>query len=354
MISSYPLAIVGQAVLGVSQIFIVPLPLPYSDLWFGPEHRVLPTTIGSMSTSIGSMLGSITTPYMAPTVDALPRAVLIVSIISTVTSVLAIFVPTKPPTPASYEVEEPTVPQIPRKKYLTFLGCYPEFWILSTTFCIGLAIFNTFSTLLFLYLTPYGFPTTYAGITAGLFTGVGVGISLLVAPLIDKWRLHVPVVKLTASGMTAGYIVFIWIPEVQSRAFLFVIGTLMGIFGLITVCLILELMAELLYPAPAEFSSTFVWCLGNLLAVLITYGLNAGANANGNPPGEMKTSLIVQAVLVVALVAIPINLLGLFGRKEKTRFFRREDQVSGTATYAEQVVNALRKGNVENNEGSVV
>ncbi|EED16130.1 conserved hypothetical protein [Talaromyces stipitatus ATCC 10500] len=335
VISSYPLAMAGQALLGVSQLFIVPLPMSYSNMWFGPDQRVLPTTIGSLATTVGSMLGSIATPYMTPTVDSLPRAVLIVSIISTVTSALAIFVPAEPPTPALYNVQEPSNAQrLSRRESIKLLSKSLEFWLLAITFIISLGIFNTWSTLLFLYLTPYGFPATDVGLTAGLFTGVGVSIALFLAPLIDKWKLHVPVAKVTASGVTVGYVVFIWIPQVQSRAFAFTVGTLMGVFSSIFVSVALELLAELLYPVPEEFCATFVWCVGNLISVPITYGLNAGANPNGNPPGEMKASLIAQAVLAIALVALPINLLGLFGRKEKTRFFRREHQIPNSLAVA--------------------
>ncbi|KAJ5414817.1 hypothetical protein N7509_000151 [Penicillium cosmopolitanum] len=332
VISSYPITMAGQALLGVSQIFIVPLPMSYSKMWFNPDQRVLPTTIGSLATTIGSMLGSITTPYMTPTVDSLPRAVLIVSIISTATSALAIFVPADPPTPASYNVEPPSNSQrLSRSESIRFLAKSLEFWLLAITFIISLGLFNTWSTLLFLYLTPYGFPATDVGLTAGLFSGVGVSIALLVAPFIDKWKLHVPTAKITATGSTIGYVIFIWIPQVQSRVFAFTVGTVMGVCGSIFVSVALELMAEMLYPVPEEFCATFVWCVGNLIAVPITYGLNAGANPNGNPPGEMKASLIAQAVLAVVLVAIPINLLGLFGREKNTRFFRRENQMSAAA-----------------------
>jgi MFS family permease len=330
-ISSYSLAMAGQGVLGVSQIFIVPLPMSYSKMWFSPDKRVLPTTIGSLATTIGSMLGSIATPYMTPTVDAFPRAILIVSIISTLTSVLAIFVPAEPPMPAVYNDQDSDSERLSRTEYIIILSKSLEFWLLATSFIISLGIFNTWSTLLFLYLTPYGFPATDVGLTAGLFTGVGVSVALFMAPFIDKWKLHIHAAKFTAFWMTAGYIIFIWIPETQSRAFAFTVGTLMGVFASIFVSVTLELLAELLYPVPEEFCATFVWCMGNLISVPITYGLNAGANPNGNPPGEMRVSLIVQAVLAVVLAALPVNLLGLFGRKEKTRFFRRECQMPATA-----------------------
>ncbi|RSL83102.1 hypothetical protein CEP51_004727 [Fusarium floridanum] len=323
---SFAGAMVGQTLLGVAQIFIVPIPSAYSEMWFHPHHRTTPTTVGSISPSLGSMIGSLATPYLAKKASGLPRSILIVAIISTVVAFGALFVPGKP---SAVQATQPEVSEnLSRthspKDYLLMMIKSPEFYMVAVPFIVGLAIFNCWASLLLLYLVPYGFPVEDAGLLTGLQTGIGMIVSLVVAPIVDKWRAHISTLKVLTVIQVALYVTFVFVPPSRSRGFAFAVAVLMGVAGTTSLSLSLETLAEILYPVPPEFTSTACWCIGNVLGAVWLFAFAAGMNENGDPPGEMSKTLYAQAALAAVCLGVPINLLGLFGRKDKTRFRRRE------------------------------
>ncbi|PNP55392.1 hypothetical protein FNYG_15519 [Fusarium nygamai] len=325
--ASFAGAMIGQTILGLSQLLVLPVASAYSGQWFHPNYRTLPTTLGTISPTLGAVVGSFSTPYLAPSASAMPRSILIVSIISTVVSFGGLFLPGRPTSaPQARPSAEPhAFPDAPTPMHhiLAMLKS-PEFYMVSLPFIVGLAIFNCFTSLLLLYLIPYGFPVEDTGLMTGLQTGVGVVVALATAPLVDKWHLHIPLVKIANVLIALLYIGFVFVPSSRSRGAAFVVVTFLGSIGTINMAVCLEILAEILYPVPPEFTSTTCWCMGNVLGAVWLFGFAAGINENGNPPGEMSRSLYAQAAMAVVFLALPINLLGLFGRKDKIRFRRRE------------------------------
>jgi MFS transporter, FLVCR family, MFS-domain-containing protein 7 len=323
--ASFAGAMIGQTVLGLSQIFVLPVAPAYSGQWFHPDHRTTPTTLGSISPSLGAMIGSFATPYLATKTSEMPRSILIVAVVSTFVAFGGLFIPGKVSAPQTDGHQFQQSPEAPSPKdTLLMMLKSPEFYMVAVPFIVGLAIFNCWASLLLLYLMPYGFPPEDAGLLTGLQTGLGVAFACLVAPFIDKWRAHIPAVKIFTVMETALYIAFIFVPPSQNRGFAFAIVVLLGICGTTVLALSLEILAEILYPVPPEFSSTACWCIGNILGAVWIFGFTAGINEDGNPPGEMSRTLYAQAALAVVFLAIPINCLGLFGRKDKVLFRRRE------------------------------
>ncbi|KAH7024778.1 major facilitator superfamily domain-containing protein [Microdochium trichocladiopsis] len=323
-------AIIGQLILALSQIFVLPVAPVYSSQWFRPDRRTTPTTFGTISPTIGSMLGSFTTPFLAQDASQLPQSILIVAGISTAAAASCFFFPEPPrehpasSTPESLETSDTPSPW----SYALRMLKSPEFYMLAVPFIVGLLLFNAFATLLLLYLAPYGFPLEDAGLLTGLQTGVGCAVALVVAPLVDRWRLHIPAIQSMLVLGAGLYIAFIFVPASESRVVAFVVCTLMGVFGTTVLSLILETLAEILYPVPPEFISTVCWCMGNVLGAVTVFGFAAGINPDGNPPGEASRALYAQAGVAVVLVGAPPLLLGLFGRKDKIKFRRREAQTN--------------------------
>ncbi|EEU44224.1 uncharacterized protein NECHADRAFT_84542 [Fusarium vanettenii 77-13-4] len=167
---SFAGAMVGQTLVGVAQIFILPISSAYSELWFHRHHRTTPTTVGSISPTLGSMIGSLATPYLAKKASELPQSILIVAVISTVVAIGALFVPGKP---SSVQTTQPDVSESPSrthlsKNHLLMMIKSPEFYMVAVPFIVGLAIFNCWASLLLLYLVPYGFPIEDTGLLTGL------------------------------------------------------------------------------------------------------------------------------------------------------------------------------------------
>lgn len=319
----YGLAMAGQTTLGVSQIFVIGLPPIVSEMWFGPAHRTLPTTLGSVAPALGSMIGSLAPPYIATSANKIALSVLIVSVISTVGGIAGFFVPAAPPTPVAAQANDEHHAQSTKTHLFAMLKSL-EFYMIAVPFIIGLAIFNVWASLLFLYLEPYEFPLEDAGLLIGLQTGLGIGVALLVAPFIDRWRIHISSLKVcyTLSGLF--YIVYIWVPPSRSEGFAFAMSILMGVVGTGALAVSLESLAEILYPIPAEFPVVTCWCAGNFLGAVFLFGFGEGYDSNGDPPYNFKKSLYAQAAIGACFTIVPINLLGLFGRTEKIRFRRRE------------------------------
>ncbi|KAI8714168.1 hypothetical protein NCS52_01136200 [Fusarium sp. LHS14.1] len=331
--ASFAGAMVGQTLLGVAQIFVLPISSAYSELWFHPHHRTTPTTVGSISPTLGSMIGSLATPYLAKKTSELPQSILIVAIISTVVAIGAIFVPGKP---SSMRTTQPDVSESSShtpssRDHLVMMIKSPEFYMVAVPFIVGLAIFNCWASLLLLYLVPCGFAVEDAGLLTGLQTGIGMIVSLAVAPIVDKWRAHIPTLKVLTVIQVALYVAFVFVPPSRNRGSAFAVAVLMGVAGTTSLSLSLETLAEILYPVPPEFTSTACWCIGNVLGAVWLFAFAAGMNENGDPPGEMSRTLYAQAALAAVCLGVPINLLGLFGRQDKSRFRRREFSIRGHA-----------------------
>lgn len=319
----YGLAMAGQTILGCAQIFVIGLPPLISETWFGPAHRTLPTALGSISPALGSMIGSLAPPYIATSVDRISLSVLIVAALSTLVGIAGFFVPAKPPTSVAEQTAARHESQSARKQAMNMLRSL-EFYLIAIPFVVGLAIFNVWASLLFLYLEPYGFPLESAGLLVGLQTGLGIATALMVAPLVDKWRLHTLSLKVcfTAGGLL--YLGFIWVPSSRSIGLAFGFTILMGVFGTSALAIGLETLAEILYPIPPEFPAVTCWCLGNFLGAILLFGFGEGYDPNGDPPYNYNKSLYAQGAIGVVFLVVPINLLGKFGRKEQTRLKRRD------------------------------
>ncbi|KIX09160.1 uncharacterized protein Z518_00238 [Rhinocladiella mackenziei CBS 650.93] len=328
--ASYAGTMVGQTILGLSQLFIVPLPPVYSQLWFSPAHRTTPTALGTISPALGSMLGALCTPYMVTSPAALPNSILYLAIASTVISVVAFLVPSAPPTPASLNECDP-YSHITRKQHALAILRSPEFYMIAVPFMTEVGFFNASTSLALLILMPYGFPYQLGGLLTGLQAGIGITAGLLLAPIADRFQIHIPVLKISQTAMAICFIGYIWVPPSGNVAAVFAMSILIGICCTGGLAITMEALAEILYPIPAEFTASIAWSVGNFLGAIFLFIMDAlRAGPNANPPFNMQDALYCQAALGIVFILLPINLLGWFGRKDKVRYRRRHVQSSAT------------------------
>jgi len=87
---------------------------------------------------------------------------------------------------------------------------------------------------------------------------------------------------------------------------------------------VLEYVVEIHYPLGPELGSSLFWCGGQLLGAIFIVAMDAmKAGKDANPPNNLKTALIFQAILGLVVMPVPL-CLGLFGRQSKVRSRRLE------------------------------
>ena len=191
------------------------------------------------------------------------------------------------------------------------------FWALSGLFIGATSLLNQI-------VSPYGYSDTEAGIGGALLIALGLLSSGITAPIIDRTKKYLLVVK---SGVVLGalcYLALIWVPESRDAGALYALLGVLGIASLTIVPVALEVLAEISYPAGAEITSTVAWAGGQLLGgcfILLGDAMKAGADAD--VPYNMRDFTIFQAILAMSLAPLPLSL-GMFGRGDKVRLRRTQ------------------------------
>lgn len=173
-------------------------------------------------------------------------------------------------------------------------------------------------------VSPYGYSDTEAGIGGGLLIVLGLIFSGITAPVVDRTKKYLLIVK---SGVVLGalsYLALIWVPTSRDIGALYALLGVLGIASLTIVPVTLEVLAEISYPAGAEITSTVAWAGGQLLGgcfILLGNVMKAGADAD--VPYNMKDFTIFQAILAISLAPLPLSL-GMFGRGDRVRLRRTQ------------------------------
>ena len=330
---SYAGVFVGQVIIGFSQPFVLAAPTKYSELWYSPKGRVTATAIATLANPFGGAVGSLVDPFLAINPPDIGPMTLYIAIITTVIAVPAFFIPAYPPTPVapSSVIKRPTV-----ARQINLLLKNPTFWLIYIPFVVYVGFFNSFSTLLTQFLTPYGLSEQDAGIAGAVLIVVGLVAAAITSPLIDKYKQYVLLIKLLVPLLGIGYLIFIWAPPTGGIAYPYVVCALLGAAGLSLVPIALEWLCEVTYPVEPELSSVLCWAGGQLMGaifIIVSEALEAGSD--GNPPYNMQRALIFQAVIAVAVVPCAL-LLGVFGTTKKARseaeeLSRQTTSASGSA-----------------------
>ncbi|KAF5266575.1 hypothetical protein AU210_012604 [Fusarium oxysporum f. sp. radicis-cucumerinum] len=310
---------VAQALLGMSQSLVLSAPTRFSETWFTSKGRVTATAVMSLANPTGAAIGSIVVPLWTNEPSDISSVVLYVAIISSAVAIPGCFIPAAPPTSPSaiHHIERPKV--LPSLRILVqSLECYLiiiPFWVYTGLFVATTSLINQI-------VTPYGFSDTEAGIGGGLLIVLGLVFSAVTAPIIDRTKKFILVIK---CGVVIGglcYLAFVWVPGAKEIGALYAVLCLIGISSLSIVPVVLEVLTEFSYPAGAEITSTTAWAGGQLLGgcfIILGNGMKAAESAE--PPRNMKDFTIFQAVLAMAMIPLPL-LLGMFGRSDKVALKR--------------------------------
>lgn len=214
-----------------------------------------------------------------------------------------------------------------------------EFWLVFLPFIVYVGFFNSISSLLNQIMLPYGYSADEAGIAGAVLIVVGLVSSAITSPILDRTKKFVLTCKICVPVIAISYLVFIWMPQTHDAGGLagpYVVLAILGAASFTLVPVAVEFLVEVTHPVSPEVTSTLAWSGGQLLGgifIIVSDALRDGDI--GDPPRNMKRSLIFTAV--VALVVVPLPLcLGLFGRKNKVQLRRvQSDEAAAAARGAE-------------------
>lgn len=224
------------------------------------------------------------------------------------------FIPEAPPTPPA---PSGVTMWLPIRESLRRLITSLEFFLIIIPFWVFTGFFVATTTLINQIVKPYGFSDTEAGIGGGLLIVLGLIASGIAAPIVDRNKKYLLVVK---CGVVLGalcYLALIWVPTSREVGALYALLGVLGVASLVIVPVVLEVLTELSYPVGPEITSTIAWAVGQLLGgcfILLGNAMKAGHNAH--IPRNLTKFVIFQAIFALALVPLPLSL-GLFGRADK-------------------------------------
>lgn len=176
-------------------------------------------------------------------------------------------------------------------------------------FAVYVGFFNATSSLLNQILAPYGFSETEAGISGALLIAVGLVASAIVSPIVDRTKVYLPTIKVLVPLTALGYTILVFAPGTRSIVAPYVICALLGATSFSLLPTALEYLVEITHPVSPEISSTICWAAGNLLGALFILIMDALKDGwPGQPAGNMKRSLVFQAVISWLVVPLPLAL----------------------------------------------
>lgn len=200
-----------------------------------------------------------------------------------------------------------------------------EFWLIFIPFAVYVGFFNSVSSLLNQFMTPYGYTDDEAGIAGALLIVVGLVSAAVTSPILDRTKTFVATTKICVPIIAICYLVYVWVPGTHDSGGLagpYVVLSVLGAASFTLVPVVIELLVELTHPVSPEVTSAIAWSGGQLLGglfIIISDALREGDDAS--PPQNMKRALIFTAI--VSMVTMPLPLaLGLFGRAESVRLRR--------------------------------
>ncbi|KAH9205899.1 major facilitator superfamily domain-containing protein [Leptodontidium sp. 2 PMI_412] len=318
-IHSLGLAMLGQLLLGFAQPFVLNAPVFYSETWFTVSTRTTATAIASIPSPFGGVMGSLVSPAWIFVPGDVAKTSLWLGIITTAICVLTPFVPKSPPTPPA-----PQNPEHERQQFLPGLVNLfksTEFYLILFPFAIIAGLFNAISTVMWMILTPYGFDNSSVGLSGALFIVVGLGVSLILSPIADKWKIHLIMMKIAAVLTGFSFLAMIWVPPAKSKSFLYGICSLASIAILGVTPVALEFITEVLYPLRVELAISIMWLGGQLLGGILIISMSYMSDSNGT----YQPALYLTAACALAVAPLTLSL-GLFGRREYVVMQRSKEQ----------------------------
>ncbi|XP_037092614.1 solute carrier family 49 member A3-like [Pollicipes pollicipes] len=275
----YALTMVGSVAAAVAQPFTLVIPTRYSQAWHPQGERTLSTTLSSLANPIGCMLGISVTPLYVTKPADVPLINTIWAFPAIIAALAAIFGVTMshPPTPPSPSAAHCRRAEPFWRTMRTLLTSRP---LLILACCFGPAIgaMNGVATLLGQMLCTTGYSTGFVGLCGALLFGCGIPGAILLGLIAMKTGKAVETVKISYSMTAVCLIIFCQAARYPDLQWLLALSIgLVGLVGVGTYPLAIELGVEATYPIDQTYSNSLIFIPGSLVgAVLVVLGTAMG------------------------------------------------------------------------------
>lgn len=333
--AAYALLMIGQALVAIAQPFFQVLGPTYSETWFDLKSRTTATMLVAVSNPVGAALGQL----ISPLPSSVRTSILVLAIISTACVPMVLFIADAPPTPPTYTASRPKNsfasfgraligrhnPQADPPSAQMSVRERFDFLIVALTFGVFVGQSSAFGVVTGQIFIPYGYSDGIAGGLGSTLLFVGLGASLVSAPIFDRVLTHhlALVSKILVPITGALWLVFAWTVKADNTGGLFALMALIGAISVPTLPIALELSCEL--TRNPDGSSALLWSLTNVFGIIFiemqTY-LEAGDD--GKPPGNMHKALIVMGAILLGTSVFQILLKGTQTRRLEDEKMARE------------------------------
>ncbi|KAG0046232.1 hypothetical protein BGZ83_008600 [Gryganskiella cystojenkinii] len=320
---------IGQIIASGAQPYFLSVVPKFAAVWFSENGRTTATMLGSVSNAFAAALAQLIIPVITTTPETMNTTVLVCAILSTVAIIPAFFIKERPPTPPSASAEKALQETKEEPFWISLKKVFANKQFLLMMFVFGsfVAVFNSVTSLISQFTSPFGYDTNQAGymgaamVIAGL---VGAGIA---GPLTDKYKQYKSLIKTLVPITTLTFIAFVFVVRANDFAGIIVVSVLMGMSAFAVLPAALEMAVEITFPVTPASSASILWAFGQLMSVIFLVVLGALQNDNLSATKNINPPLIFMAAWCVAFTLVPVFMINApYKRLEFEHQSRANDQ----------------------------
>ncbi|KAL9537103.1 hypothetical protein MBANPS3_012082 [Mucor bainieri] len=291
----YPLVMVGQFIASIFGPLIYNLAAKFVAVWFAPKDRGIANTV--LSVQAGMALAPLLLPMLAPTIQDVPKMLIIVAGISTVFTLPTFFIPSKPKVPPSATA---TLERTPFRQGVRDVVTNIQFWWIAIITSVSMGMVFSVSVLIIEAISPLGYTEQQAGLCAALIVFSGCFGGGMTGYWLGKSSQHFMLIKLFTPMVVFSYVAFIFLLRPDAFSVVIIACIINGFCSYALFPVYLEVASEITYPVSESISSCVLWTLCSLTMVIFSLVIDAlRAGPDASPPNNMNTSMIVVAVIMV-------------------------------------------------------
>jgi predicted MFS family arabinose efflux permease len=308
----YSALLIGQIFPALSMPFFSNSPALLAARWFAPSQRDLATAIASMANPIGNAIGTLLPSLIITDDNPTSNQFLILlsaeAVFTLLTTLLIIIIfrsdPPTPPSPSEehhqpIQLKEDFIKLMKNIHYLTLLF----------GFSLGLAVFNSLTTLLYQLIEPSGYTSDDAGMFGAIIIVSGLLNAFIAGVIMDKTHAYRIILKTLLVGACASGIFFVIILRPNEKAGVAAAIGLMGFFLLPLLPVSFECAVECTYPIRAEWSTGLLMCVGNTLGGIFIFVVQYLITlAPKYKPGQIFTpaAIFMLSIYILSVIALLI------------------------------------------------
>ncbi|ORE18807.1 MFS general substrate transporter [Rhizopus microsporus] len=308
---SFAIMMLGQTIASISAPMSLNIMTVFSSLWFTENMRATASVF--IASNYGSIIAMFLMPAIATGTDKIEFTVILVACICTVATIPFLFIPARPPTPASLPPVKDDCSEKENQDSLLkmILGLIKNvhFLVILIIHGINIGLSIAWSGLMNQAISPYGYTNGEIGNIAAIAV-VGGSLGCFVAgPILDKTKQHIVLLKIITPLIFTTYLAFIFIIKTDSFAAILYVNFLNQFLLSFIVPICVELGVETTYPITESISTSLLWQLGQLTGFILVVIMDQLRDPDGNPKNNMYKALIFQASLagVMVLFAMVFN-----------------------------------------------